>query len=88
MAQGWPKVGKRVDDGKHAFSVVEVVSSALGTSNEMRGWGFGGGWRQSARRCGGFSGSGVSIYKGISTQALAFTRGLAVFTPGAAFGLF
>ena len=58
MAQEWPKVGKRGDDGKHASSVVEVVSSARGTSNEMRGWGFGGGWRQSARRCGGFYGSG------------------------------
>ena len=40
-----------VDDGKHAFSVVEVVSSALGTSNEMRGWGFGGGWRQMQTGC-------------------------------------
>ena len=54
MAQGWPKVGKRVDDGKHAFSVVEVVSSALGTSNEMRGWGFGGGERQAGNYGGGF----------------------------------
>ena len=54
MAQEWPKVGKRVDDGKHAFSVVEVVSSARGTSNEMRGWGFGGGEHPVPNDGGGF----------------------------------
>ena len=59
MAQEWPKVGKRVDDGKHAFSVVEVVSSARGTSNEMRGWGFGGGWRQMPTGCADLLGRGV-----------------------------
>ena len=50
----WYSGGKMVDDGKHAFSVVEVVSSARGTSNEMRGWGFGGGERQAGNYGGGF----------------------------------
>ena len=43
-----------VDDGKHASIVVEVVSSARGTSNEMRGWGFGGGERETGNAGGGF----------------------------------